>query len=88
MRYGNLFQIANFLKRTHCLFADRPWQDEWLAILIYTKSQIEREGSPVTGITFPAMTDSCHGEIRTLITISKLDDGSWEVIEKVDRERK
>lgn len=88
MRYGSLVQIASFLKRTHCLFADHPWQDEWLGILAYTKSQIEKEGSPVTGITFPAMTNSRHGEVRTLITISKLDDGSWEVIEKVDRERK
>lgn len=81
MTFTTLPQMANFIKRTHCSFAGTFVSD---TLTILGQMNADMIAFPaMVGATFEAMTDACHGELQTNITINKLPSGVWEYIEQV-----
>lgn len=80
MTFTSLPNLAGFLRRTHMIFADTPWQDEWLDILGRLNRSIMT--SAVVGATFRGVTDCSHGEVETEIEITKTTEGAWSYVER------
>lgn len=79
MTFTHLPQLAAYIRSTHCSFAGTFTSDA-LAVLASMKTQMEAN-TALVGITYDAMTDASHGELNTMITISKLPAGGWEYTE-------
>lgn len=81
MTFTHLPQIAAFIRSTHCSFAG-TFTSEALAVLANMKAQMEAN-TALVGITYDAMTDASHGELNTMVTITKLPAGGYEYTEVV-----
>ena len=84
MYFSNLVSMSNYIKRTHCSFADGFISDT-LDVLGKLNDFLSKEKA-AHSLIFNAMTDSCHGELNTEIEIGRLESGIWFLNEKVIEE--